>query len=118
MDCTNNERNPFRLLATQYLHASYPEPRRSTQVSSRVYKAHFKLSPVQTARVWDKLGYSLRGMQYVHTTNENTPQRVDYDNDIMPIHLLWALHYMKNYDTEDQSAVLFGTTSKTFRKYF
>ena len=110
--------NPFRSLAAQYLNATLPEHRRHTPVSTRAYKAHFKLCPAQTERVWTKLGHCMHNRNYFYTTNDKPPQHVFFNPDMSPKHLLWTLHYMKNYSTEDHTAVLFGTTTKTFRKYF
>ena len=111
--------NPFRSLAAQYLHATLPEHRRrTTPVTTRVYKAHFKLSPSQTERVWVKLGQSVHGGNHYYRTTDTPPQILRFQPDIMPEHLLWTLHYMKHYATEEHTAVLFGTTTKTFRKYF
>jgi hypothetical protein len=106
----------FRTIATQYLHSSLPEPRRSTLVKDRVYKAHFKLCPLSTAKVWFKLGMIHDNVNSIYVTNDR--QVICWNNDMLPKHLLWTLHYMKNYLPEDETAVLFGTSNKTFRKYF
>ena len=108
----------FLTIAMQYLHSSFPEPRHSTLVSDRVYKAHFKLSPMATAQVWYKLGELLKDTDSVYVTNDDPPQKVSWSNNTLPKHLLWALHYMKTYMPEDQAATLFATSNKTFRKYF
>lgn len=110
--------NPFRSLAAHYLNATLPEHRRHTPISTRVYKAHFKLSPAQTDRVWTKLSDCMHNQNYFYTTNDKPPQHVFFNRDMRETHLLWTLHYMKQYATEDHTAVLFGTTTKTFRKYF
>lgn len=34
-----------------------------------------------------------------------------------PIHVLWALHFLKSYNTEDENATWAHTTRKTFRKW-
>ena len=108
----------FRTLASTYLNSSFPEPKRSTLVTNRVYKAHFKLNPLQTARVWEKLEDYIGNTNCVYKTQDSPPQIVSWEKHTLPKHLLWTLHYMKTYMTEDQTAVLFATTNKTFRKYF
>lgn len=32
-------------------------------------------------------------------------------------HLLWALHFLKNYSTEHNNSIIFGCSEKTFRKW-
>ena len=107
----------FRNLATQYLNSNFPEPRRSTTVSDRVYQAHFKLSPLGTARLWCKLCQANEGNSYYQDPNDRDAQPVYFTN-VLPRHLLWTLHYMKTYVSEDVASQLFGITCKTHRKYF
>lgn len=38
-------------------------------------------------------------------------------NGTKPIHLLWALNFLKNYNVEHVSASLFGVDEKTLRKW-
>ena len=64
----------FRTIATQYLNSSFPEPRRSTLVTDRVFKAHFKLGPTATAQVWYKLGEVHRDADSVYSTTDDPPQ--------------------------------------------
>ena len=108
----------FRTIATQYLNSSFPEPRRSTLVTDRVFKAHFKLGPTATAQVWYKLGEVHRDANSVYLTTDDPPLQISWNNNVLPKHLLWALHYMKTYLPEDQAAALFATSNKTFRKFF
>ena len=115
----------FRDLGTQYIHGTpQPEPSSSTSsvssvpVENRVFRAHFKLSPLGVAKVWFKMDEALRDTDCVYHTNEDPPQVVSWDNTALPQHLLWALYYMKSYQPEDHVAAWFGTSNKTFRKYF
>ena len=117
-DVQHHQPRVFRDLATLYLNSSFPEPKCHTRVTERVFKAHFKLSSLETAKVWYKMRLLLENTNCVYKTNDTPPQSVSWDNNALPEHLLWTLHYMKTYLTEDQTAVLFGTTNKTFRKYF
>ena len=67
--------------------------------TERVVKAHFGLSVVAIAVVWALV-------VGVATTL-----------GIKPIHLLWALYFLKVYPTEDLAANLFGTSRETYRKW-
>src|SRR5690242_2975182 len=38
-------------------------------------------------------------------------------HEVRPIHLLWALHFLKVYPTEDIAANFFGTSWQTYHKW-
>ena len=66
--------------------------------SNRSYRAKFGCSPLVCTDLWERLKNKRpRGAQAKH--------------------LLWALLFLKTYNTEDNLSELIGTTSKTFRKW-
>ena len=75
-----------------------------------VFQAHFKLTLLGTAQLWSRL------LQY-------NPQSVTLDGvkytitNYQPNHLLWLLHYLKTYVSEDVAASFSGVSNKTHRKY-
>ena len=102
----------FRHIASQYLVDNYTQA--DQQICDRVYKAHFKLCPLGTAKLWFKLSEC-------NALAEFTPPGSDVKipfSTCQPVHLLWTLHYMKNYVSEDVCALLFRVSNKTHRKYF
>ena len=80
-------------------------------LDERTYRAHFKLSPFATSRLWRRLVQHNTGKVYVH---EDTEYRFEY---FQPCHLLWLLHYTKTYVSEDVAARFCGVSNKTHRKY-
>ena len=95
----------FIEIAKRYINAN-SDPDRA--VSERVFKAHFRLSPIGCAGVWERLeervdaNYSYKGLQF---------------SACQPSHLLWTLYHAWCYSTEDTAAAFFGVTAKTYRKY-
>lgn len=43
--------------------------------------------------------------------------RADLPRNGSTMHLLWALHFLKNYSTEHNNCVIFRCDEKTFRKW-
>jgi hypothetical protein len=104
----------FHSLASGYIFSSFPEPHRRNLVSIRTYKAYFKLSPIGTARLWQKLQDCCQGSEYADTSNGNSVLFCR----ILPVQLLWTLHYMKTDTSESVCSAFFGISRKTLRKYF
>ena len=71
-------------------------------VSDRRFRAHFGCSPDVCSDIWEKISRSTPGLSR---------------EGAMPKHLLWALNFLKSYDTEDILAARFGTTRVTLRKW-
>jgi hypothetical protein len=69
----------------------------------RRFKAFFGTGPAQVAMLWNKLN---QNFMLSHITK---PQ---------PKHLLWALLFLKDYETEEKLAALVGgVDAKTFHKW-
>ena len=68
---------------------------KSNKQSFDVYTLFFGLSPEQTSALWDM---------------------IDLPKGYYPIHILWALAFLKLYWTEVQLASLFGVMEKTLWK--
>ena len=66
--------------------------------SHQKYVAHFGVDSLVTAKIWDM-------------TKPSLPTKVK------PKHLLWALMFMKVYNSELVLASWAGVTPKTYRKY-
>ena len=80
-------------------------------LDERTYRAHFKINPFATARLWKRLHQANTGKVHVH-------QGVVYSfESFQPCHLLWLLHYLKTYVSEDVAASFCGVSCKTHRKY-
>lgn len=67
---------------------------------SRAFRAHFGTSIDVCSLLWDGIRADTRFYRY-----------------IQPRHLLWALLFLKTYNTEDVLSSRVGTTPKTFRKW-
>ena len=66
----------------------------------RIFKAHFGLSPLVVAAVWNKL----------------------HDEALLPdkstpVHLIWTLLFLKLYNTAAVLSTMCGTTAKTYRQW-
>ena len=76
---------------------------RAAKFSSRRFRSWFGTDPFIVALIWEML-YMCGWLS--KTTKAN------------PSHLLWALHFMKNYETESEGAKNFdGVDEKTLRKW-
>ena len=78
-------------------------------VSDRVFTAYFKLEPEACSDLWYYLDMHAE-------RNENKEYNLGF-NSLRDIHLLWALHYLKTYASEDICASFVGVSVKTWRKY-
>ena len=104
----------FRLLAQRTCFPGLAEEhRRATQWDDRKYKSHFKLCPLGCEVLWFKLSECCADKTYRNQDGEVLPFY-----KIQPNHLLWTLHYLKTYCSEDVACTLWGITPKTHRKYF
>ena len=79
------------------------------QVSQRVFKSHFRLSPQACSDLWHRL--------VCHTQPDMVQRDVTFSSVKGTTHLLWVLHYAFVYSSEDVVSSFFGVTPKTFRKY-
>lgn len=70
----------------------------SIKLGMRKFKAFFGVSPKICELVWDQIQNKL-------------------ENDSHPKHLLWALLFLKQYNTETTNSVLIKADEKTIRKY-
>ena len=97
---------PFIDYATYHINASRNQ--NVSFISKRTFKAFFKLTPLGCAELWDRL-----------TTL--VPANIERNGVIFgnthSYHLLWTLHYLYSYCTEEVGSALFGVTPKTYRKY-
>jgi hypothetical protein len=73
-------------------------PEGCEQTVLRRFQSHFGLAPSTCANVWILL-------------QDNIPANYRHE------HLLYALLFLKNYQTEHQNSALFSVDEKTFRKY-
>ena len=64
------------------------------------YQAHFGVSPEVTSKLWDLI-------------NNNEGK----DLKVRPTHLLWALFFLKSYDTEETMSSRIDVSRKTVRKW-
>ena len=69
----------------------------SERTKMRSFRAHFGTSPTIAADLWVRLGILLSGAR--------------------PLHLLCALFFLKNYNTEFVNQSFSGLDAKTFRKW-
>ena len=103
----------FRVLATGFVRSSFPEATRNDRlISTRAYRAFFKIDPLATATLWEKLEESCENEKSVRDEVQ-----VEWE-DIVPENLLWVLYKFKTNDCEDVCANLFGVSRNTYRKYF
>ena len=77
-------------------------------VDDRTFRAFFKISSVGCSDLWYKL------TQYTCPTEVENKVRF---SSLKPNHLLWTLHYMHTYASEDVCSTIVGVTPKTYRKY-
>eukprot|EP00977_Amphora_coffeiformis_P008565 scaffold1938_cov260-Amphora_coffeaeformis.AAC.1 len=64
--------------------------------NDRMFRSHFGCSPDICSILWQQITRGCNGMPY---------------------HLLWALNFLKSYDTEDVMACRFHVTRNTLRKW-
>lgn len=69
----------------------------SDQTMMRKYRSYFGISPYVTVLLW---------IRVKNRVNQST----------RPLHMLWALFFVKNYWTEHSNAMLWKCDEKTFRK--
>ena len=93
-------KNVFKCLAKQLLCAS-AKCHAFRTVKHRTFSAYFNLQCHQIARLWNKLCHSM-------------PHEM---SEMKPVHLLYALHFMKLYQTSDVNSAFAGLDAKTVRKY-
>ena len=84
----------FNALANNIIRANQPNTK--TGVSSCAFRSFFGTSPKTCASLW-KIS--------------NFPSKT------RPKHLMWALMFLKSYDTEIKLSSLAGVSPKTFRKW-
>jgi hypothetical protein len=65
-------------------------------LSNKVFAHHFGVPPIVCSDVWRKATFPI---------------------GVLPVHLLWALMFLKTYLTETILCTLLRTTEKTFRKW-
>ena len=73
-------------------------PKSFTSVAYRRFRGIFGVSPETCASLWNLIG-------------EKAP------SGSVPVHLLWALLFLKSYSTEHVNSVIAGVDEKTFRKW-
>ena len=66
----------------------------------RIFKAHFGLSPLVIAAVWNRL-----------------EDEALLPANGTPLHLLWTLLFLKLYNTAAVLSTMCGTTAKTYRQW-
>lgn len=82
----------------------HPHRRRSRVVEVRRFKAHFGCTPERCAQLWNLL--------------QTTPVAAAAVNGGLPKHLLWALLWLKIYNTDEIISGMCGCDEKTFRKWY
>lgn len=76
----------------------------SVEAQDRTFRAHFGVGWIVSYEIWKALtAYS------EHYITPRPP--------IKPEHLLWCLHFLKTYDTEDRAVPFCRTSRKTYRKW-
>lgn len=70
----------------------------SIDIAMRRFKAHYGIKPGACANIWIIL-------------ENRMPPKSHH------VHLMYALLFLKTYQTEHQNSSLFGVDEKTFRKY-
>ena len=85
----------FERLARPVINAG----RSGTGSFERAYRSHFEVSPAVCVQIWLLL--------------EDAGLVVE----CIPVHLLWALFYLKNYETEEVGAPRWAVSPKTYRKW-
>ena len=70
--------------------------------SHRSFRAHFGTGPLVCSQIWNRM---------------IEPVRNKVIDGLKPIHLLWALHFLKTYDTMDVLASKARVDRKTYAKW-
>ena len=83
----------FRALSHQYINIHWPDCNVS-HVTDVIFKSYFWLSPQLAAELWNNVRHT--------------------DITLRPVHLLWALYYMKIYNTYNHSSRFFGVGRSTY----
>ena len=78
--------------------------RGSFKSRSRRFKAFFGAEPDVVATIWHEL-FQSRWLWYAGVRGPK------------PVHLLWALLFLRRYGTEETMSVIAGVCEKTFRKW-
>lgn len=89
--------NLTRIFWNQGLNYANHNPNNSETVGHRIFKCFYGVSPNVCSAVWRMF--------------QNTPPNAE------PKHLLWALLFLKRYNTEHINAAIVGTSEKTFREW-
>ena len=79
------------------------------QVSERIFKSYFRLDPASCSDLWGRLSTFL--------LDDHVENGVKLDKCRPTVHLLWVLHYLYVYSSEEVCAKLFGLKPKTYREY-
>lgn len=86
----------MRYCANDFIHVvetKFANLRKEHSKFSRVYRSVFGVTPTVTAVVWNKISNQL-------------------NRTARPEHLLWTLHFLKNYSTEHVNSVLWKCDEK------
>ena len=84
-------------------------PDSSFQQKDRFFRAHFGTSWEICGAIWLSLVTFWNSYEYSGEGGELVM--------IKPLHLLWALSFLKNYETDDKSAKFWKKAVKTYRKW-
>lgn len=84
----------FIQIANSYVHIG-PHP---TTISMRRYRSNFGASPSVTAFIWNRI-------------------KTDLPKSAEPKHLLYALYFLKNYNSEHVNSSVWRCDEKTYRKW-
>ena len=82
---------------------------RGQNVSERIFKSHFRLDPESCSVLWGRLT--------TYILDDYVENSVMLSTCEPTVHLLWVLHFMYVYSSEEVCASFFGVTAKTYRKY-
>ena len=82
---------------------------RGQNVSERIFKSHFLLDPESCSVLWGRLT--------TYILDDYVENSVMLSTCEPTVHLLWVLHFMYVYSSEEVCASFFGVTAKTYRKY-
>lgn len=78
--------------------------RRSKKIELRRFKAYFGCSPERCAQLWSLIHQNKSAKRWVRGGS--------------PQHLMWALLWLKLYNTEEVVSGMAGCDEKTFRKWY
>ena len=84
----------IRALSHQYINIHWPD-RNVSHVTDVIFKSYFWLPPYFAAELWNNVRHT--------------------DSTLRPVHLLWALYYMKIYNTYDHSSRFFGVCRNNYQ---